>query len=47
MKKLNQKHKVKKKRLKGRIPDRHPFYLDEIGNKQNACCRRAKKCVNG
>lgn len=44
MKKLSQKHKVKKKRLVSRIPNRHPFYLDEVESKQSACC--PKKCMS-
>ena len=44
MKKLSQKHKGKKKRLVSRIPNRHPFYLDEVESKQSACC--SKKCMS-
>ena len=44
MKKLNQKRKARKR--ESVIPNRHPFFIDEVGNKQNACCCKPKKCMN-
>ena len=46
MKKLNQKRKAKIRKLKSVIPNRHPFFIGEVGNKQNACCSKPKKCMN-